>query len=595
MPQSQFAGYYAALENGLFRMTSWVNSTAIEEITNKVFEEPIFYTTLDKTYDSNITYYDNNYNPVEVVSEEVLKLEAHSDNDSFKNSYVIIDETAFKEKIKTELAQDNSLGEYSFSYVPDEDKWYFFNTTESVNLADYGLTLSDGVTPEEGWSIAIAITINHSGWNNTLLEKHTVDNERYRLAKFKNEFTQYFNLNYSLFYYVLTLTLLMMDSRAKNMMMASWDQQIWYPIFYDMDTMLGVNNTGFNKFTYDTEDDPKDKVFNGYDSVLWNNFRTCFYDEIAVFYNQLRGKMTLNKLLETYNEKGADAWNEALTTQDAIYKYERPYEEGYIDGSGGGSGAMVPPKTVSYLYAAQGRRSLHRAWWLKHRLDYLDSKYKPSTLGSQKPSAVDTFSFRMYALPEQKSSARAEACIAAIPVNHKFDLTALTNSYQSLFIGTTVYGPEYTPANGTVTLGPEDPRHEVEAWILNAPLIADIGDLSDKYLGSWSMANSKLTRLSFGRSVRSHPTNYDKYYNANLTTLTVGENSPYLSYLNVARCTGLPSLDLSECYKLRTLDAAHCSGLTNIVFPSDSILESVYIPKSLTNIEIHNQPYLING
>ena len=51
---------------------------------------------------------------------------------------------------------------------------------------------------------------------------------------------------------------------------------IWYPIFYDMDTMLGLNNTGFNKFSYDTEDDPADKVFNGFDSVLWNNFRECF-------------------------------------------------------------------------------------------------------------------------------------------------------------------------------------------------------------------------------------------------------------------------------------------------------------------------------
>ena len=35
--------------------------------------------------------------------------------------------------------------------------------------------------------------------------------------------------------------------------------------------------------------------------------------------------MTINKLLDTYNTKGADAWNEALTTQDAIYKYERPF------------------------------------------------------------------------------------------------------------------------------------------------------------------------------------------------------------------------------------------------------------------------------
>jgi hypothetical protein len=142
-------------------------------------------------------------------------------------------------------------------------------------------------------------------------------------------------MDFCLFYYVLTLTLLMMDSRAKNMMLASWDTKIWYPIFYDMDTMLGLNNTGFNKFSYDTEDDPADQVFNGYDSVLWNNFRECFPREIADFYVSLRNHMTFNKLMETYNAKGADAWNEALITQDAIYKYERPYEKGYYDGKEG--------------------------------------------------------------------------------------------------------------------------------------------------------------------------------------------------------------------------------------------------------------------
>ena len=56
------------------------------------------------------------------------------------------------------------------------------------------------------------------------------------------------------------MTLLMMDSRAKNMMIATWDQKKWYPIFYDMDSMLGINNTGFNKFSFQTEDEIINKV-----------------------------------------------------------------------------------------------------------------------------------------------------------------------------------------------------------------------------------------------------------------------------------------------------------------------------------------------
>jgi hypothetical protein len=116
-----------------------------------------------------------------------------------------------------------------------------------------------------------------------------------------------------------------------------------------MDTMLGVNNTGFNKFSFDTEDDPEDKVFNGFDSVLWNNFRECFPTQIANFYARMRGPMTYSKLMTIYNEKGADAWNEALCSADAYYKYERPYEEGYYDGK---EGEQIAPGTISYLYAA---------------------------------------------------------------------------------------------------------------------------------------------------------------------------------------------------------------------------------------------------
>jgi hypothetical protein len=99
------------------------------------------------------------------------------------------------------------------------------------------------------------------------------------------------------------------------------------------------------------------------------------------------------------------------------------------------------------LYAAQGRRSNHRAWWLKNRLGYLDSKYKPESLGNEKPSQADTFSFRAYGLPSQKSSAAALDCVQQTPANHAFNLTALTNSYQSIFIGNIVYGPRYTLAN----------------------------------------------------------------------------------------------------------------------------------------------------
>ena len=83
---------------------------------------------------------------------------------------------------------------------------------------------------------------------------------------------------------------------------------------------------------------------------------------------------------------------------------------------------------------------------LSNRLNYLDSKYIPTTYGAEKPGQGNTFSFRAYALPEQKSTTKALDCVAIAPANHQFNLTALNNSYQSIFIGNIVYGPQYTLA-----------------------------------------------------------------------------------------------------------------------------------------------------
>jgi len=68
------------------------------------------------------------------------------------------------------------------------------------------------------------------------------DTKEYRKARFKKEFTQHWNLDYCLIYFVMTELLLCYDSRGKNLMIASWGpmatggEYIWFPIFYDIDT-----------------------------------------------------------------------------------------------------------------------------------------------------------------------------------------------------------------------------------------------------------------------------------------------------------------------------------------------------------------------
>lgn len=139
-------------------------------------------------------------------------------------------------------------------------------------------------------------------------------------ARFKNEYQVYFNKDFLLFYYIVTEALLMADNRVKNMMIATWGKHTasykplkygvvnettgregwivdedadpieknvyeWYPIFYDMDTMLGLDNTGVDRFNYYDEDtDPS--IYNG-DEVLWNFVRDNLTLELDQMYRTL--------------------------------------------------------------------------------------------------------------------------------------------------------------------------------------------------------------------------------------------------------------------------------------------------------------------
>lgn len=61
------------------------------------------------------------------------------------------------------------------------------------------------------------------------------DTKEYRLAKFRKEFEEHFDLDFTLVYYIYTFVMLMVDQRAKNQFLTSWDGQIWHPWLYDND------------------------------------------------------------------------------------------------------------------------------------------------------------------------------------------------------------------------------------------------------------------------------------------------------------------------------------------------------------------------
>ena len=69
---------------------------------------------------------------------------------------------------------------------------------------------------------------------------------------------------------------------------------VWLP--YDMDTAIGISNSGVLSFDYRLEDIDQQEggadVFNGQDSVVWKNVRAAFFDDIKSMYQTLRSNST---------------------------------------------------------------------------------------------------------------------------------------------------------------------------------------------------------------------------------------------------------------------------------------------------------------
>lgn len=240
------------------------------------------------------------------------------------------------------------------------------------------------------------------------------DTKQRRLEKFMKELPLHFDIDYVATYFVMTEAFECYDSRGKNCMMASWGplkeggDYIWYPIFYDIDTQLGINNTGIPSFTYDI-DATKGGHFSTNSSVLWNNFFTCYKDSyIRNKYRQLRGYTSgigtfapltnppLSSVehiekwyLADYEECGRAKTRGgekrpflAMKGQrpliainlDEYYKYITITNNNTSAGGGySGQGGATVVDNGSYFYALQGDRSLSRQQFLTDRINFIDS------------------------------------------------------------------------------------------------------------------------------------------------------------------------------------------------------------------------------
>lgn len=427
---------------------------------------------------------------------------------------------------------------------------------------------------------------------------YTEDNEEYRLAKFKHEFEDHFNMHYSSMYYVFTLFALMTDQRAKNLFLTRWKEDDgvyrWYPYFYDNDTIFGINNEGalvFDYFHEDTDQLGSSNVYNGQNSVLWNNFRLCFPKEIEDTYAALRnsGKLTYNKIIDQFITQGSDKWSETIYNADAEYKYICMARENIEHTDENGN--VITSLDASNLYQVKGPGEHHLRYFIANRLNYCDSKWYAGSYPSN-----DIF-LRIYT-PKPADDAtqeeidRINASLAVVPANPSITITPFSDMYAGVRYKSGTLQQQRLKAGESFTFSPLNANEtfgDTETAIYGASEISSLGDLSGLYCGVISLGNaSKLTELTVGNADPA-------YYNDNFREISVGSNR-LLRYIDLRNCSGLgiagenpqKTLELSGCPNIEHI-YTEGTNLSSVDLPESGYIKTLHLPSSINTLVIKNQ------
>ena len=395
------------------------------------------------------------------------------------------------------------------------------------------------------------------------------------VSKFKSELEQYFDKKTIIFYDLITLVFGMVDQRAKNQFLTYYTGGKWLFIFYDNDTVFGINNEGAIEFSYNIEIHDvigNLNAYNGANSLLWELVESAFADDIKSLYQTLRQKniLTYDKVIEYCNTRQSDKWCEAVYNEDGYFKYESPLIDGYTDYS---SGTAQTVKTGAFLYALQGSRDAHRRWWLYNRFKYMDSKFQAGS------SLSDYITFRTY----------TPSVWAGVEPKADITIGAFSAMYGTIRWGSVTKSERMNEGEVKTITAPVGTKfNDTETIIYNASMIKSIGDLSALYIGTVDVSKAtNITELIIGSSVSG-------YKNQNFNVLSLGNNSK-LRKLDIQNCPNYTtSIDVSSCENIEEV-YARGTGTTAVNLVEGGVLRVLQLPASITNLTLKNQPKLGTG
>ena len=428
----------------------------------------------------------------------------------------------------------------------------------------------------------------------------STDEEFY--ANLKN----YFVVDSALYYYLFTERYTMVDNRAKN---SFWhygkvyisneeavelgETEASYYIVddeaaainngyrydltfgYDMDTCLGIDNTGDYVFSYGKEDtdyyvdgdSTSDYVFRVADSVFFCRLRDLFPSEMQAMFKNREEKNAWNStsLIDQWDNSQAQ-FPEELWRLDYERKYYRTYLGLSIDNSiNEGEGRGVDKSFLIGKFFGR-KKYARRAFEINQEI-YFATKY----FGNKALSDV----FWIRGNVPIGSDMKPNYSLTLVPYSDMYVCVQYTST------GTPIH--QKVKAGETCYFESNADRMDF-IYVYAASYIQEVGDLSRCYVGDNNFSSAvRLQKLVIGST--------DENYENTFMKEVLVANNPLLEHLDLRNISGIDTvIDVSSCGNLKEL-YAEGTNATGVIFANGGLLQTAHLP-SLTSLSMKNLNYI---
>lgn len=424
--------------------------------------------------------------------------------------------------------------------------------------------------------------------------------------EFVADYEKYFDKHYLLRYYLLVITLGMVDNLGKNMMLDTWDGQIWYPRFYDMDTICSYDNSGAIKFDVDIE--MEQGYWNTSSSRLWTKVRDLLHDELVVAYKDMRASgLSYDGLMNYFYGEQISKIPQKYYNMDADVKY-LPYAD-------------------AYLGKAHGNGYEHLKRWLKNRLIFTDTlfDYGPSYESDMltiRANTLDpiTFEIETYT-PVYQHVSYYNGQMSKLKIDGKTATTFTGNAQTATDQEILIYGGSnikrirgISSANpDSMLIGNATKLSELD--ISNCPILVDVNSnkanfAPHQYLNKLNIENCpqlggtlELTNSPLIQEIKARGTAINGLrLPTSVKNLETLELPNTINSLALYDATSLETLKFDEGVAMQSIELSNCTGITNtenfdltktptVILDNSYNTEELYMSET-TNLTLRNMSNL---